>query len=131
MTLLASIIAGLIMSTKWTVWLFVLGMLAGAVLLLCLFQFLLLFFAFVLNAFRFGRQESGERQENVFETSLIRVVSEATPPGVWQTELFRAKGFGHSEIYDDQPTADSIVRWLRESTERVVERTHNQPDRMR
>lgn len=106
MTLLASSIAVLIISTKWTVWLLVLAWLAGAVSLVCLLQLLLLFFVLFLNTIRFGRKKS------VIQTSLIRVVSEATPLGEWKIELFSAKRYGHSEIYNDPETAKGILRWL-------------------
>jgi hypothetical protein len=80
--------------------------LVGAILLLCFVQFCLLLTAVGLNFCRFGVVEG------LGPTFFVQANVEPTPLGLWELELFSAKGFAHSEIHEDLLVADRAAMWL-------------------
>jgi PGAP1-like protein len=80
--------------------------LVGAILLLCVVQCFFLFIAIGLNLVRFGVVEG------LGPTFFVQVNVEPTPLGLWELELFSAKGFAHSEIHEDPLVADRAAMWL-------------------
>jgi hypothetical protein len=79
---------------------------AGVILLLCFVQFCLLLIAVGLNLIRFGVVEG------LGPTFFVQVNVEPTPLGLWELELFPAKGFAHSEFHEDPLVADRVAMWL-------------------
>jgi hypothetical protein len=80
--------------------------LVGLIWLLLLAQFVLILIAVVLNFIRFGGME------HRISTFFLQINVEPTPLGLWELELFSAKGFAHSEIHEDPSVANRAAMWL-------------------